>query len=91
VIGAAVDAESYALAIIAMLSSVVSAFLYLRIVVAMYMQGDEERAPTGRIRVPPAAAISLGIAVVVTLVIGVLPGIAVDWARDAVPVLVAGP
>ena len=93
VIGAAVDSSSYALAIIAMLTAVVSAFLYLRIIVAMYMQPDEdEAAATGpRIRVPATAAVSLGVAVLVTLVIGVLPGIAVDWARDAVPVLVAGP
>jgi NADH:ubiquinone oxidoreductase subunit 2 (subunit N) len=76
-----------------MLTSVVSAFLYLRIVVAMYMQGDEEGADEGRprIRVPATAAVSLGIALAVTIVIGVLPGVAVDWARDAVPVLVAGP
>lgn len=93
VIGAAVDESSYALAIIAMLSSVVSAFLYLRIIVAMYMQAAEEaEAAAGpRIRVPATAAVSLGIAVAATIVIGVLPGFAVDWARDAVPVLVAGP
>jgi NADH-quinone oxidoreductase subunit N len=91
VIGAAVDSGSYALAIIAMLSSTVSAFLYLRIVVAMYMQGDEATAARPRIRIPTGAAIGIGVALAATIVFGVLPGIAVDWARDAVPVLVAGP
>ena len=103
VIGAAVDAESYALAIIAMLTSVVSAFLYLRIVVAMYMQGSASGADEAsgdessevperpRIRVPAGAAVSLAVALAVTVLVGILPGTAIDWARDAVPVLVAGP
>ncbi len=96
VIGAAVEARSYALALIAMISAVVSAFVYLRIIVAMYMTADEgdeaevERLPA--VRVPPAAALSLGIALVFTLVVGLVPSPAVDFARDAIPVLVsAGP
>jgi NADH-quinone oxidoreductase subunit N len=94
VIGAAVEAESYALALIAMVSAVVSAFVYLRIIVAMYMTGEEgddaEALPF--IRVPPAAALSLGIALVFTVVVGILPSPVVDFARDAIPVLVsAGP
>ena len=40
VIAAAVDAKSYALALVAMLSTVIAAFLYLRIVLAMYATGD---------------------------------------------------
>jgi NADH-quinone oxidoreductase subunit N len=53
VIAAAVDAESYVLAVIAMLASVIAAFLYLRIIVSMYLadpQGDEEEQP--EVRVP---------------------------------------
>ncbi len=97
VIGAAVEAESYALALIAMISAVVSAFVYLRIIVAMYMsveEGDETDALAGApaIRVPPAAALSLGIALVFTVVVGLVPSPVVDFARDALPVLVsAGP
>ena len=95
VIGAAADAESYALAVIAMVTAVVSAFLYLRIIVAMYFSGDEVEADaaTGRqrIAVPWGAALSLGVAVAVTLAVGILPDIVSDVADDAVPVLVAGP
>jgi NADH-quinone oxidoreductase subunit N len=94
VIGAAVEAESYALALIAMVSAVVSAFVYLRIIVAMYMTGEEgdDAEDLPAIRVPPAAALSLGIALVFTVVVGVLPSPVVDFARDAIPVLVsAGP
>jgi NADH-quinone oxidoreductase subunit N len=91
VIGAAVDAESYALAIIAMLAAAVSAYLYLRIVVAMYMSAEEgEEAPAReRVRVPALARVSLAVAVLVTLVVGLLPGPAVDWADDATPEQVA--
>src|SRR5207253_7390755 len=44
VIAAAVDAKSYALALIAMLSAVIAAFLYLRIVLAMYTTDHEAPA-----------------------------------------------
>ena len=42
VISAAVEARSYALAIIAMIAAVIATFFYLRVIVAMYMSGDEE-------------------------------------------------
>jgi NADH-quinone oxidoreductase subunit N len=85
VIGAAVDADSYALAIVAMLAAAVSAYLYLRIVVAMYMSAEEgEEAPArDRSGVPAMARISLAVALLVTLVVGLLPGPAIDWADDA--------
>lgn len=88
VIGAAVEADSYALALIAMISAVVSAFVYLRIIVAMYMGEEEAAADRGpAVRVPLAAGLSLGVAVVFTLVVGVVPSPVVDFARDAVPVV----
>ena len=49
IIAAAVDAKSYGLAIVAMVASVVAAFLYLRIIVSMYLiDADAEPTP-----VPP--------------------------------------
>jgi NADH-quinone oxidoreductase subunit N len=89
VIGAAVEEESYALAIIAMLSAVISAFLYLRIVVAMYMGDEEAEAAHARIRIPFGAGLALALALVFTLVVGVLPDRVVRWADDAVPVLLS--
>jgi NADH-quinone oxidoreductase subunit N len=92
VIGAAVDAHSYALAIIAMLSAVISAFLYLRVVVAMYMSTDEGDEPTGgRVRVPVAAGLALALSVAFTLGVGILPGRVVHWADRAVPVVLSVP
>lgn len=86
VIVAAVDGGSTSLAVIAMLSSVISAFLYLRITVSLYMSDDEAPAAP-RLTIPVGAGIALGLCVLVTLVVGVWPGSIAEVARDAVPVL----
>jgi NADH-quinone oxidoreductase subunit N len=87
VINAAVDAGSTWLAVIAMITSVISAFLYLRITVSLYMSDPEEADSTPRLRIPAAAGIALAACLVVTLVVGVWPNGVADLARDAVPVL----
>jgi NADH-quinone oxidoreductase subunit N len=61
--------------------SVVSAYYYLRVVVAMYMRdpvGEDGWAP-----VSPASAIALAFSTVVVLGLGVYPGPVLDWARVA--------
>ena len=47
VISAAVEARSYAIAVIAMLAAVVAAFFYLRLIVVMYMAEDQTLAGVG--------------------------------------------
>ena len=101
VIDAAIEARSYWLALVAMLSAVISAFLYLRIVLTMYAGPDEEEegaepatapaAAPARLRVPVAAAVALVVAVVATIGIGIAPDPLTDAARDATPELVATP
>ena len=63
-ISAVVDAGSFWLGLVAMLSAVISAFLYLRVVLTMYAgTSDEEEeaadaaAPVRRLRVPAATAL----------------------------------
>lgn len=78
---AAVNADYVSLAVIGVLMSVVSAYYYLRVVVAMYMRepvGEDSWAPVG---VLPAAA--LGAVAVVVLGLGIYPGPVLDWARVA--------
>lgn len=88
VIGASVDAGSYALAIIAMLASAIAAFLYLRIIVSMYLSDpDPADDARERVRIPPAAAVAITASLVFTLVVGFLPGWLLDLAQDAVPQL----
>jgi NADH-quinone oxidoreductase subunit N len=77
VIQAAVDVDSYAIAIIAMVSAVIAAFLYLRIMVTMWASDPVEGAP------PVAIAFSTGVVIVAavafTIVVGIVPG----WLIDA--------
>jgi NADH-quinone oxidoreductase subunit N len=78
---AAVNAGYAHLAIIGMLMSVVSAYYYLRIVVAMYMGepvGEDSWSPVG-----VGAAIALAISVTVVLVLGVYPAPLMALARAA--------
>ena len=92
VVAAAVDARSYWLAIVAMVSSVIGAYLYLRIVMTMYLadhHGDGAVAVASKRPVPVGAALVIGICVLVTVGFGIVPGVIENLARDAVPVLVA--
>ena len=90
VITAAVEAGSTWLAIIAMLTAVVAAFLYLRIIVSMYMSVEDAGEPR-TIRVPFAAGLALAICAAVTLGVGLFPGPLSSTAEDATPVLVLEP
>ncbi len=79
VIQAAVDVKSYPLAVIAMLTAVISAFLYLRIMVSVWIadpeSGDEARE---RVRVPWTAGLGIVVSVGFTIAIGVAPGWLID-------------
>jgi NADH-quinone oxidoreductase subunit N len=78
---AAVSGGWWTLAVVGVLMSVVSAYYYLRVVVAMYM-----REPVGEdawAAVSPGAALALGLATAVVLALGVYPGPVLAWARQA--------
>ena len=90
VITAAIDAGSTWLAIIAMLTAVVAAFLYLRIIVSMYMSVEEAAEPR-TIPVPFAAGLALALCLGVTLVVGLFPGTLSGTAKRATPALVLEP
>ncbi|HAP76106.1 MAG TPA: NADH-quinone oxidoreductase subunit N [Acidimicrobiaceae bacterium] len=79
VIAAAVNVQSYAVAIIAMVAAVIAAFLYLRIMISMWVAdaeaGDDAREP---VRVPALLGVTIAISVVFTLAIGVYPSPLLD-------------
>jgi NADH-quinone oxidoreductase subunit N len=78
---AAVNAGWVGLAVVGVLASVVSAYYYLRVVVAMYMRepvGDDAWGAVGAL---PAAGLAMSVAVVIVL--GVYPAPVLDWARVA--------
>jgi NADH-quinone oxidoreductase subunit N len=78
---AAVEQGHYWLAIIGVLTSVVSVFFYLRIVVMMYMT---EGADIARPRVPLPAAVGLVLATVAVFYLGILPGQVIDLALESI-------
>jgi NADH-quinone oxidoreductase subunit N len=90
VIDAAIEAGSTWLAVIAMVTAVISAFVYLRIVVSMYMSVEEAGEPR-TIRVPFAAGLAITVSLIVTMAVGVFPGLLAQVTEDATPVLVLEP
>jgi NADH-quinone oxidoreductase subunit N len=78
---AAVRSGYTGLAIVGVLMSVVSAYYYLRVVVAMYMH--EPAAEDAWSPVAPAAQIALAVSVLVVLGLGIYPGPVLAWARLA--------
>jgi NADH-quinone oxidoreductase subunit N len=82
VFSAAVDAGYYGLAIIGVLSSVVSVYFYLRIVVMMYMTERDARPVP-----PPISGIAMGglvASVAAVLFLGVLPAQVIAWAEASI-------
>jgi len=69
VIRAAVSTESYVLAVLAMVSAVIAAYLYLRIMVSMWL--SDSSSP--RISLGLAARLTMFVTVAITVVLGVLP------------------
>ena len=82
VFSAAVKAEQYGLAIVGVLTSVVSVFFYLRIVVMMYMTPAE--SPVRIPRVPRVAGAALIVSAALTVYLGVVPTQVLDWAAASV-------
>ena len=83
VITAAADAEEWVLALVAMVASIISIYLYLRVTIAMYTVEPDDGAP--RIPVPLSAGLAIGLTAAFTVVFGVLPNPIVQFAKDAVP------
>jgi NADH-quinone oxidoreductase subunit N len=90
VINAAIDAGSTWLAVIAMVTAVIAAFVYLRIIVSMYMSADEAGEPR-TIPVPFAAGLAIAVSLAVTIGVGIFPGVLTRVTKDATPVLVLEP
>ena len=81
IFSAAVEREHYWLALIGVLTSVVSVFFYLRIVVMMYMtEGPDMVRP----HIPATAMAGLALATIAVLYLGVLPTQVLELARQSI-------
>ncbi len=82
VFNAAVNAGYYWLAVIGVLTSVISVFFYLRIVVMMYMTPSEN--PARFPAVPRVAAVALIVSAVLVFYLGILPTRILDLAAASI-------
>jgi NADH-quinone oxidoreductase subunit N len=94
VFSAAIDVGQYWLAVVGMVTAVIGAFVYLRIVLAMYAPPDEGVAeeeaatPAGpRIVVDAGTGVALTIAAGAIVFLGVVPGVMLDFAHAATQLL----
>jgi NADH-quinone oxidoreductase subunit N len=88
VFAASVDAREYGLTLVGVLATVIATFFYLRLIVVMYMtnppEGSEAADAARRpFDLDPATGLAIGVAVLATVVMGVLPGVFIDFARHA--------
>ena len=79
VIEASVDEESYLLAVIAMVSTVIAAFVYLRIIVASWMSDEDDDEARQPLAVPLSSALAIAAAVGFTVAVGLFP----EWLLSA--------
>jgi len=82
VFSAAVAAGYTWLAIIGVLTSVVSVFFYLRVVVMMYMTPNDSPRPL--LAVPRVAGAALVVSAILIFYLGILPTRVLDWAASSV-------
>ncbi len=89
VFDAAANANSYALLIVGVLTSVIAAYVYLRVIVTMYASEDEQdvddeaELPAERSGLDMPTVAVLTVCVAATLWIGVLPSVVTEFARRA--------
>ncbi len=88
VFAASVDAREYGLTLVGVITTVIAAFFYLRVIVLMYMSGDADPEPidaedTRPFALDPSTGTALGLAVAATVVMGVIPGSFLNFAESA--------
>jgi NADH-quinone oxidoreductase subunit N len=76
---AVIAGQFYLLAVIGVVTSLISAYYYLRVVVMMYMREGEPATSS-----EPWLNISWGLAAVLTVVVSLVPALLFDWASRAV-------
>jgi NADH-quinone oxidoreductase subunit N len=75
---AALGSNLVALTIIGLINSAIAAYYYLRVIVLMYMREPRAEVPT--MKIPAGVGVSLAIALVLTIYLGVVPGRVLEYA-----------
>ncbi|WP_222271697.1 NADH-quinone oxidoreductase subunit NuoN [Modestobacter marinus] len=79
---AAIETGAWPLAVVALVTSAVAAFYYLRVVVLMYFSDPAPDGPTIGVPGSPTTAV-LAVTAAATLVLGIVPGSVLDLAQSA--------
>ncbi len=79
------ETGGYILAAVAMLSAVIAAFLYLRIIVSMFMSDPNEARDKKVTFVPSISVAGVGVCVIVVLILGIIPGVASGMLEAVAP------
>ncbi|MGB5661115.1 MAG: NADH-quinone oxidoreductase subunit N, partial [Thermoanaerobaculia bacterium] len=79
---AAVEAGWTWVAVVGVLTSAISLYYYMGIVVQMYLKDSEESTPVP-LRSPVIGA-TLILCAVVTVILGIFPGVFVDFAKSSI-------
>lgn len=88
---AAVDSGALPLVVIGLLSSVIAAFFYVRVIVLMFFQQPKEDSAVATVVAPSAyTSIAIGVGVAVTVVLGIVPGPVLHLAQAAARNLFVG-
>ena len=86
---AAINGGYLWLALVGLVSSVAGLFFYLRVIVRMYVEQPVLATGPGTLRADPEPSLGvrtvLGLAVGVTVVLGVVPWPLLNWVRNALP------
>ncbi len=82
IFSAAVESGLIGLSVIGVLTTVVSFYYYLYVIVEMYMKDPGETFEDARVR--PATAVALTVCLALTFYLGLLPGRLLEWVRASV-------
>jgi NADH-quinone oxidoreductase subunit N len=80
---AAIEVDQVGLVVVAVVSSVIAAFFYIRVIVAMFMDEEPEAAPSDPVVSTTGTSFGLAIAAAAIVAFGVVPGALVQLAREA--------
>lgn len=80
---AAVSAGYWPLALVGVVTSVIALAFYLRVIVLMWTRDARDTVTEPSHRLPIPLAVVLTICVLVTLQMGILPALSLDWAQQA--------
>jgi len=80
---AAIEVDQVGLVVVAVVSSVIAAFFYIRVIVAMFMDEEPEAAPSDPVVSTTGTSFGLAVVAAATVAFGVVPGALVQLAREA--------